>query len=830
MHVRKVMRPCNKRWCLRKRIKHLAIILVDQLKGKKAEEVEERLKKDVEQLERDLKYIQTKLEGIASQHTILILIFRRLNEEKVRKCVEYLSDALESFNLSRQVTDSNTLNTLVQQIITFRTEHQASLDDIRRTMKDVKAILVGKPLLLRGNTSEGSSHVIPIATKIFFGRDALVASFTHTLTSQRSPMARICLQGPGGMGKTSIALAVLHHPTVIDHFGIDNRIWVPCVKATSVSLFLDTLYASLSVSLSTGDALHDIITKLESSEPTILVLDNFETPWNSGKQSEVQEILLQLEKLPHVALFVTIRSSNPPGEGIEWECVHLEAVDKEASYSIYAAIDSAGSKDPQLSLLLEEVGHMPLAVTLMAQLGKKMGISPVELLELYKESGTALLGHAAESQRSMDTCIRLSVESQPMKDYPDAAKLLAILALLPTLLDTSLVEKRGNTFFVLPVIRSYVLNPVRFPEDVRTSIVQIACIFLKQHSASLGESSYMEHKLARSLEEMNLQATLLETTNPDPQVIQALLILSEHQCATRPRTEVVKHAVKLSKGAEDQKLYAESLHWYGRILYALDHYDKAMEQYQLSRELFFRASERKRAADVLYWIGRLEGYASTTSTTSTGYSYRLEDALAEFKSIGDCPEGIARCQTTLAYTTTNIQDCTENLEFCITNNLTLEKAECTLTLAKLYQRLKRYDEALKWGASALEEWKQICGWSQGALRMLGKASTSQGKYDKAMEYMIQALEEYRNFGSPLYIGATLLELGRIWMKKGSKEDARGAFMEAVKYYEMIQGSRYSPVVRVVCTFYLDKLENPSRKPSIAEAQALEKVWLKEDIV
>jgi hypothetical protein len=37
---------------LKKRIKNLAIILVNELQGKKAEEIEEKLRKDIEQLER----------------------------------------------------------------------------------------------------------------------------------------------------------------------------------------------------------------------------------------------------------------------------------------------------------------------------------------------------------------------------------------------------------------------------------------------------------------------------------------------------------------------------------------------------------------------------------------------------------------------------------------------------------------------------------------------------------------------------------------------------------------------------------------------------------
>ena len=66
--------------------------------------------------------------------------------------------------------------------------------------------------------------------------------------------------------------------------------------------------------------LEKIISELDvSKEPCLILLNNFETPWNSSTQEQVDFILLQLAKLCHISILVTMHGACPPcSNRIKW--------------------------------------------------------------------------------------------------------------------------------------------------------------------------------------------------------------------------------------------------------------------------------------------------------------------------------------------------------------------------------------------------------------------------------------------------------------------------------------------------------------------------------
>ena len=61
--------------------------------------------------------------------------------------------------------------------------------------------------------------------------------------------ARLVIGGPGGIGKTSVALAIFHSPELDGAIPPTRRFFVPCQSVTTASTFLSAIASSLGVKI-----------------------------------------------------------------------------------------------------------------------------------------------------------------------------------------------------------------------------------------------------------------------------------------------------------------------------------------------------------------------------------------------------------------------------------------------------------------------------------------------------------------------------------------------------------------------------------------------------
>ncbi|KAG6918188.1 hypothetical protein DXG01_015976 [Tephrocybe rancida] len=848
---------------LKLRIKALVLTLVNELKGKKEGEIRAQMIQDIGTLKREFYIIQTQLNEIASQHPLRLILFQSLNDDKVRRCVARLDTSLENFELARDIEHTDMLLELEQQIATFHAQQQQNtqtLNEVHTSVANLELSMVHVTTMLAqaspAHLTSSTRALIPANTHIFHGRDTLVAELVGVLVG--GSRRHICLLGPGGMGKTSTSLAVMNHPDVEARFAEHLRVWVPCVKAPSTSLLFDTLCTSLGISIKSGNPLSDILLALRTSPPIVLVLDNFETPWNATEgQSEVEQVIRDIHRIPHVTLFVTIRSSSPPCEDLPWHRVDLHAVHATAARDIYISWHPKGNEDPGLPGLLELIGHMPLAVMLMAKFAASNGLSAEDVAEEYKVLGTAVMGQGLDAKTSMDVCIRLSVNSPRMTAHPEAFELLCAIAMLPAgtsyqtlskwwareliealgvLRDTSLVEQNGSTIFVLPVIQRYIRHDSRFSKQVGISMIESACQFLEAHASDINDELFKSHSATVSAEEGNLEAVLL--TTPEIHATQdgfllrvirdGFLLLARHQQRRSARVDIIERALHLARHINDNILQGDLLFCYGDCFLQVGQCGKAHTQLEAALNYFLSASDKTRAAKCrLHLVEAMQRQADETFERCQEI---VVDAQADCKATGN--EGLAaRCLVYLGISHFRFRNYPAALDLLTQAEPVLARvkdwyhhAECSQVTSWVHYDMGQYDLAYACAASALGESDRI-GDAQGCAGLhneIGKILSARGDFEGSLRPHLRSLEIRKASGLPP-LSAALQGMGLGWAKLGKVEDARQAFEELLQQFASPDASAPSPSIeaRIACThLFLRRLQNPTLIPTQEEYVAL----------
>ncbi|KAF8181434.1 hypothetical protein K438DRAFT_2021140 [Mycena galopus ATCC 62051] len=220
--------------------------------------------------------------------------------------------------------------------------------------------------------SSNSFSMLPAPPKIFHGREAELESIVQIL---RGALARISILGPGGIGKTSLGKAALHHPDITAKY--EHRFFVASDSATT-SVELAALIGA-HLGLKPGkDLTKPVLQFFSSSEPSLLLLDNLETVWEpTESRVAVEEFLSLLADITHLALVITMRGAERPAK-VRWThpfLPPLKPLSDDAARQTFVDIaeDSHDSKD--LTQLLSFTDNMPLAVDLMAHLVDYEGCS-----------------------------------------------------------------------------------------------------------------------------------------------------------------------------------------------------------------------------------------------------------------------------------------------------------------------------------------------------------------------------------------------------------------------------------------------------------------------
>ncbi|KAJ6575556.1 hypothetical protein DFH09DRAFT_1454858 [Mycena vulgaris] len=355
----------------------------------------------------------------------------------LKGCQTGLEQALEVF----KVQDAHLLCDVTDMQQYSQKKHQDVLELISSlsdgTSSDGTSMLSRDLSAFHG--SSNSLSLLPSEPKIFHGREAEVSTIIE-LFQRDTP--RIAILGGGGMGKTSLARAVIHHPEISSRYD-QRRLFVTC----------DTILTSVQLAGLIGehlglkpgkDLIRSVISHFSSGLPSLLVLDNLETIWEpTESRGEVEKFLSLLADIHQLAMVITMRGAERPAN-VRWTRPFLEPLKplpQDAARETFITIADDRHSTEDIDKILRLTDNMPLAIDLIAHLVHYEGVARV--LGRWETEKTSLLSDGYGKGSNLDFSLSLSLESSRLTALPQSRDLLSLLSILPDgLSDVDLIQSK----------------------------------------------------------------------------------------------------------------------------------------------------------------------------------------------------------------------------------------------------------------------------------------------------------------------------------------------------------------------------------------------------
>jgi len=618
----------------------------------------------------------------------------------------------------------------------------------------------------------------------FYGREEFVVSVLSAITQRaNSPNggASLVIRGSGGIGKTTVARAILNHKTIISLFG-DLRHFVYCEAMETSLMLLSAILSSLNITFTQGDALGLLVEELKQRfSPTLLVLDNAETFWYlESQRGDIRKILQQISAVPSVTLILTMRGNELPMEVADWTPLDpLGPLSLEAAREVFCSRANHIAPSRSLDVLLEAIDTVPLAITLLAQIAKNSQDTPENLLEDWKQERTSLLaGLGSTREDNMEVSIRVSLHSTPMKNSKMAMRLLGLIAYLPqglpedraelqkitglppsdlgeairTLKRMSLAHVASTHLTTLSPIREY-MKSYHNVSDADAEIVHswyralVNSGFVNFSFIDPGSDAFIHRSSHLTTESENIPyilSHLISSQSNVEELAESILSYSWLLCFTKPDSNLIQQLLQKRHKELTEALKARLYTVFGQILYRQDQYCDAIDTLEKAHTMFQAVNDCRSEA-------------------------------TQFRSIGD----ICRIQTR----SEDAKEAVENYR---------REAQCLKILGDVFGMAKRYDYAkdiLKKGCGIYQAINDCRGEAQ-CLWSLGEVLRRQNQHEAAKSVLEKARLMSQAISYRRLEAWCLFSLGNILSTQDQYEAAKCTLEEACTIFKAMN-DRYS---------------------------------------
>jgi tetratricopeptide (TPR) repeat protein len=641
-----------------------------------------------------------------------------------------------------------------------------------------------------------------------FGRDAEVSALVAAVLG--TPPPPVAILGPPGIGKSTIVLAALHHADVATKFGA-RRHFVRCDDAPSAEGLVAALGRQLGLTTS-GDMLGAVLDTLARA-PTVLALDNLETPWEPDLLA-VEELLGRLASVPGVALVAAVRGNEKP-DGVAWtEPLRPKPLDLPAARQAFLAI--AGDRfasDPDLDPLLQQLDRLPLALSLMAHVSEAEP-SLATVRQRWSDERTTMLRRSDGASRLTNIEVSLELSLASRRLTAPARKLLGILALLPAgaaATDVSdllgenaaphlssarkcgLLFDDGGRVRLLAPVREWLARAHPAAVEDRRRVHSFFVALATQgdsvgHSGGANASRRLRPEAA-NVEEI-LRAVASAPEPPSKEVITATIAWGRFVVYSG-----VGGAAALSFLARrlgevgDVRKEASCIRSLGNIALARSKHDEARSRYEEALPLYRKVGDVRGEANCIESLGDIALARSKHDEARSRY----EEALPLYRNVGDIL-GEANCIQSLgdiALEWSRHDEARSRYEEALPLyrkvGTMLGEANCIQRLGDIALERSKHDEARSRYEEALPLYRQVGDvlGEASSIVGLGDVALERSKYEEARRLYEEALPLHRQVGDVLGEANCIQRLGDIAMVRSNREEARQAFHSALVLYDKI---------------------------------------------
>jgi tetratricopeptide (TPR) repeat protein len=603
---------------------------------------------------------------------------------------------------------------------------------------------------------------------ICFGRENEVEILVAAFCAE--PAEPAVVVGGAGMGKSTITLEAMHDPRVRKRFGA-RRFFVRCDGAKGREGLAEEIARTLGLKPQGNVALESQVATWLQWAPTLLILDNAETPWEVPEETAgVEELLSSLANVSDLALAVSMRGEQWP-DGVRWGAVRVGPLSADSAREAFFQVAGKDfSAEPELlDRLLRELDYWALPINLLAHQAQSEP-NLANLAKRWKDERIKVLERAGGKSKltSLTASLEMSYTSPRLSER--ARRLLGLLGYLPDGISpedlpalmpdgsqaAALLRQAGLT---VRDVRIRVLAPIREwliethppePADFQRAVDQYVALASLGNQVGRKDGALASARLLAELRNLEAMVTTrLRQPDPGPG-IQAACDLSQFFWLTGWGSPQLLHAARTAaEEAGDPWGEADCLRRLGELAFYRSQNEAAREMFDQARTLYQQLGSQLGEANCFWRLGELAFRRSQNETAREMF----DQARTLYQQLGD-PLGEANCLRSLG-------------DLAIRRSQNEPAKEMWDQARTLYQQV----------GDPLGEAR--CLWS------LGDLAFRRSQNEPAKEMWDQARTLYQQVGDPQGEANCLWSLGDLSFRRSQNEEAREMFDQARTLYQQV---------------------------------------------